>query len=216
MTTSNQIQAVLTGDVIGSSGLGAGDRQALPALLKRAGRDLRKAFPKAVPLNLDVFRGDSWQLIVSDPALSIRAGLFFRAYVIASSPSGLRIDTRMAIAVGTIDFVSGRVSEGDGPAYRASGKDLDALPDQVRMSFSGAGGAGEGVMVTLLDAIIQNWTALQARAAMGRLQGWTQAETSKLWPNSISQQTVARHLERAHWPAIEIALRHLEDSLSKL
>src|SRR5580693_7703518 len=106
MTASgNQIQAVLTGDVIGSSGLSLGDRQDLPALLKRAGRNLRKAFPKAVPLNPDVFRGDSWQLIVSDPALSVRAGLFFRACVIASSPSGWRIDTRMAIAVGTIDFV---------------------------------------------------------------------------------------------------------------
>ena len=206
----------MTGDVVESSGLARVDRQALPTLLKRIGRDLRKAFPKAVPMELDVFRGDSWQLIVSDPAMSIRAGLFFRAGVIASNPAGQRIDTRMAIATGTVDFVSKRVSEGDGSAYRASGKGLDALPDQVRMSFTGAGGAGEGVAMTLLDAIVQDWTGLQARAVMGRLRGWTQAEISTLWPKSISQQSVARHLERAHWPAVESALRYLEDSLSRL
>jgi len=221
MTRSpDSFQAVLTGDVIDSSRLAPTDRRKLPLLLKHASRELRKAFPLIVPFELDVFRGDSWQLVVSEPALCVRAALFLRSSVIASGLSGQRIDTRVAIAVERIDFVpKGRVSEGDGPAYRASGEALDALTDQVRMSLAAVPGASardSSVIVRLIDAIVQEWTGRQALAVTGRLRGWTQAQIARLWPEPVTQQTVARHLGRAHWSAVESALLHLENSSKKL
>jgi hypothetical protein len=216
----NSLQAVLTGDVIDSSWLSSADRRKLPLLLKRAARELRKAFPSIVPYELDVFRGDSWQLVISEPVLCVRAALFLRSSVIASGLAGQRTDTRVAIAVGRIDFVpGGRVSEGDGPAYRASGEALDALTDQVRMSLAAGPGASArdaSVVVRLIDAIVQEWTGRQALAVTGRLRDWTQAQIARLWPEPITQQSVARHLERAHWPAVEEALLHLENSPQKL
>jgi hypothetical protein len=216
----DSLQAVLTGDVIDSSRLSPADRRKLPLLLKNASRELRKAFPSIVPFDLEVFRGDSWQLVVSEPALCVRAALFLRSAFVASGPADQRIDTRVAIAVERIDFIpKGRVSEGDGPAYRASGEALDALTDQLRMSLTAAQGAfarDASVIVRLIDAIVQEWTGRQALAVTGRLRGWTQAKIARLWPEPITQQSVARHLDRAHWSAVDSALLHLENSFKKL
>jgi hypothetical protein len=215
---AKHLRAVLTGDVVASSQLPAEQRRLLPAILKGAAKDLERAFPKAVAGPLAVFRGDSWQLIVSEPALSLQAGLLFRSGVIAASGAGLRLDTRMAIAVDTIDFMpSGRVSEGDGPAYRASGAALDDLGTGVRMCFVAPGAPDLWkATIGLLDAIIQDWTVLQALAVKGRLQGRTQAEIAARWPERITQQTVARHLARAHWPVVEDMLPRFANSLRTL
>lgn len=211
---------MLTGDVLGSSQLEAGLRRSLPILLKEAGAELQRAFPEALSHPLDVFRGDSWQLVVSQPRLSLRCALFFRAAVIAAGPSGLRLDTRVAIAVGAVDFVpKERVSEGNGPAYQASGRALDDMADPARMALvlPGAASADAAVIVSLVDALAQEWTPRQAHALKGRLRGLTQAQIAQSGPEPVSQQTVARHLERAHWAAVELALNHLEShSLSGL
>jgi hypothetical protein len=207
--------AVLTGDVVGSSRLKPKARRELPAILKAAGQEFRKAHGREVPFALDVFRGDSWQLLVSDPALALRAAFFVRFSVIAESPPGQRLDTRVAVAVDRIDFVpSNRVSEGDGPAYRASGAALDGLRDPARMALvAGHAPAALSVVIRLMDALVQDWTAAQARAAKARLQGHTQAEIARRWPGGLSQQGVARHLGRAHWAALEAGLDHLEKAL---
>lgn len=210
--------AVLTGDVVASSQLGREQRRTLPQLLERAARELQRAFPKAVPYGLEVFRGDSWQLVVTDVAACFRAALFFRACVIADSPGAARLDTRVALAVDRIDFVPAKnVSAGDGPAYRASGEALDRLDPGVRMALAGPGDkAWRDVAVRLVDAVVQDWTAKQALAVAGRLRGRTQAQIAEHWPERITQQTVARHLARSHWSALEPAIEQVENSLHSL
>ncbi len=215
---SSQVIAVLTGDVVDSSRLGRDQRRNLPQLLQRAAKELQRALPKAVPYKLAVFRGDSWQLVVTDPTQCFRAALLFRASVLAASPAGTRLDTRVAIAVDRIDFVPTKnISAGDGPAYRASGEALDKLDVGVRLSLVGPGDqAWRDVTVRLVDAIIQEWTAKQARAVAGRLQGWTQAQIAEHWPERIAQQTVARHIARSHWAAVEPAIAQIKNSLHSL
>lgn len=209
--------AVLTGDVVASSALGAGARRELPALLATAARQLKAAFGRATPYDLEIFRGDSWQLVVTDPAQCFRAALFFRACVIAESRER-RLDTRVAIAVGAVDFLPRHnVSAGDGPAYRASGEALDRLDAASRLALVGPGEQPwRDVAVRLVDAIVQEWTARQARAVAGRLRHWTQQEIATHWPERITQQSVARHLARSHWAAIEPAARQIGHSLQPL
>ena len=211
------LRAVLTGDIVGSSRLTASFRRELSGVLKRCAKDTRKAFPGAVPYDLSVFRGDAWQLIVSDPSAALRAALFFRAAVVERSPAGARLDTRVAIGIERIDFVpAGQVAEGDGPAFRKSGAALDALGDQSRMTIAGpVANPPLAVAVTLIDAIVQEWTAPQARAVKGRLRGLTQADIAESWPKPISQQAVGRHLQRAHWAAVDPALAWAEEVLKQ-
>lgn len=211
--------AVLTGDIVDSSKLSKADRQALPVVIKQAARETKKTFPDTVPYDIEVFRGDSWQILVSDAVRSLRIALFFRACLRSGKERGRGLDTRIAIAIGGIDFVpSGKVSEGDGPAYRASGQALEDLPAGCFLAVEGAPSLsqhGLEAITVLMDAIAQDWTGKQARAVAGALRGWTQDKIAASWPETISQQAVTKHLGGAHWTALETALAYCEASFGQ-
>lgn len=214
-----KIYAVLTGDIVGSSKLPKADRQALPEKLKRAGKETQKAFADAVPLAVDVFRGDSWQLLTTDPVRTLRIALFFRAQIRAGRERGRGVDTRISIGIGAVDFVPRKnVSEGDGEAYRFSGRGLEALP---RAQFLGweptTGGALTllGATVGVIDALAQEWTSAQAQAIAGALCGWTHEKIATALAGKITRQAVTKHLNGGHWEAIEAALNALEAELRK-
>lgn len=79
-----KLYAVITGDIVSFSKLPSEKRQTLSRIMKMGSEALRKTFKGSVPMEADVFRGDSWQLLVSDAALSLRIGLFLRAYLRAA------------------------------------------------------------------------------------------------------------------------------------
>jgi hypothetical protein len=214
---ATRLFAVITGDIVASSRLSSEDRRKLAGILKLASKEIAHKYPDLVSQSIDVFRGDSWQLVLTDPTVSLTAAVLFRASVIAASPSAVRIDTRLAIGIGTIDYrPPNRVSEGNGEAYRASGRALDSLKGSARMKYVTAEPIEQnpllGTTVELLDAIIQEWTIPQALAVKGGLLGLTQLMIAKQWPKRITQQTIARHLARAHWPAVTAALEAVENS----
>jgi hypothetical protein len=209
--------AVLTGDIVGSSKLPKGPRQSLPDLLRRASRLTRKAFPEAVPLEVDVFRGDGWQLLVDDPVKCLRIALFFRACVRSGHERGRGLDTRIAIGLSGVDFVPGqRVSEGDGEAYRLSGRALESLARKSFLTLVTSETdtlADVRVVTHLLDALAQDWTGKQARAVAGALQGWTQQKIADAWAEKTRQPVIARHLDHARWGALEEGLAFVEAAL---
>ena len=210
--------AVITGDIVGFSKLPTEQRQRLSHVMKKGSETLQKAFLGSVPLETDVFRGDSWQLLVSDATVSLRVGLFLRAYLRAAMGMS-KFDTRLAIGVGTVDFVpDDRVSKGDGQAYRHSGNALEQMTRASNMCFHFPGLAIEeslDVLVHLIDVLAMNWSDKQALAITGALQGLKQEKIGSLWKPPITQQSVNRHLQRAGWFAIEKAIGFFEKQLSK-
>jgi hypothetical protein len=209
--------AVITGDIIASSRLSVSDRHRLVNVIGESSRQLRKIFGKIVPLDVDVFRGDSWQVILTDPPQSLRAALMFRALLRWKMESH-HFDTRLAIGVGTADLIPRRrVSEGSGEAFRASGLALDSMKKR-RMSFAFPGSDVEApldVIVHLLDEIAVRWSDRQARAIVGAMRGWTQKKIAATWASpEISQPAVTHHLEAAGWRAVKHGLAEFEQLLA--
>lgn len=205
--------AVLTGDIVGSSKLTPKQRQALLAVMEAGSKATQRAFPKRVPLPVDIFRGDSWQLLVNEPVSSLRIALFFRASLLAAEPGGEFVDTRVSIGIGPVQQpLAKRVSQGDGEAYRLSGHGLDGLKGSARLALARADESDRsaGAVICLIDALVQGWTARQAQAVLGALQGWTQEKIAGRWPERISQQAIAKQLDRANWSAIERGITHVE------
>ena len=211
--------AVITGDIVHSSRLSPEDWEKLHAIMKESSRSLREFFKEVAPLDVDIFRGDSWQLLTLDPSKSLRISLFYRA-IIRAKMGKPNIDTRMAIAVGGIDSIpETRVSEGHGEAYTLSGEALDRLTkskaakmcfvhenDELALTFD--------IIVRLIDAIATQWTDKQALAFSGALRGMKQEEIAeKLWEKRITQQAVAQHLSRAGWDAVEQGIVYFESRL---
>jgi len=216
---SEKLYAVITGDIVDSSKLPPEKRQQLHKVMKEGSKALLKAFKKYVSMSVDIFRGDSWQMLVSDPSKSLRLGLFYRAYI-KSRMELSKVDTRMAIGVGTIDFIPGtNVSEGDGEAYRNSGKMLEEISKSVCMRFIFPGNeksATLDIIVQLVDAIVRRrWTDKRSLAITGALQGWKQDRIALLWDKPIKQQSVVDNLNGADWKSIEKAISFFEKSLPK-
>ncbi|MFP4672878.1 MAG: hypothetical protein ACOC43_15350 [Desulfohalobiaceae bacterium] len=212
----DQTYAVITGDIIGSSKLDPANRQELHQVMLTACSRLREVFARAVPLEVDIFRGDSWQLLVTEPEKSLRIGLLYRLDIKIRFAS--KVDSRLAIGLGRILFLPGdRVSQGEGPAFRLSGQALDNLPAYSALGLGmDSSGQQQGCSellqgsLFLLDAILRSWSPKQALAVYGALQDWTQERITSLWQPKISQQTVAEYLQKAGWGNVKHFLRVFE------
>jgi hypothetical protein len=205
-----QLYAVISGDFIGFSSLPLKNRQAMYFILKNGGNALSEAFPGIMPCAVDMFRGDGWQMLLTNPVLSLRAALYFRAYIRSQTPRK-KIDTRMAIAVGKIDYVpENRVSAGDGTAFRLSGKLLEKMNRTKSPTLRFA--AEDKKKSLFLDRIVRQtgvltdlWTPKQALAVMGVLRNWAHGQTSIAWPEPITSHT-GKKLHHAGWPEIRHVL----------
>lgn len=207
-TEPGKLYGVVSGDIVGSSKLDRQAREALYDSMQRASSLLSEWLGSSMPLPVDIFGGDSWQVLLSAPEKSLAAALFFRAVLRSDAPN---VDTRTAVAIGTIDFVPGNaVSAGDGPAFRLSGRLLQEGLGKRRLAFATEQEELKGqwdLVLELLDAlIIANWTDKRARAVAGALRGWTQQTIGQRWDPPIEQATVNRHLKGAGWPAISRAV----------
>ena len=222
MNKRDGLVVVLTGDIIGSSRLSSHDRKHLMEVMKVAASDVFRAFNDCVPMEADIFRGDSWQLIVSRPAKAMEVALYFRCFI-RSGMGPLRMDTRLSMAIGHVDIMpEDRVSQGDGEAYRLSGRALETLKGHQRMAFSfpstmkGEGLRGIRALVFLIDALFVKWTPRQAEAVKWALRGFNQEETAIRWPGGpVSQQAVAQHLTKAGWHNLSRALGYVREVLGK-
>jgi hypothetical protein len=219
MTTplaTENLRAVLTGDVVASTRLPLEQRSHFPALFEGLPRSLGTAFgDDLLPFGVDTVRGDGFQTLVSNPAMALRVALFIRASVRALAEVGYA-HLRIAIGIGTVDFMGNRVSEGLGAAFQLSGKRLDRMKSDSRFGIDcrldGFDTGTWDVVLGLMDVLVDTWTPKQAAAVCGALKGWTQQSIADRWDVPIKQQTVARHLKRAGWGALVTALEHFEDS----
>jgi hypothetical protein len=113
----------------------------------------------------------------------------------------------------------GKVSQGDGPAFRESGKVLESFPKSRRLALSVAGTgtpAGIAPVIGLIDTVMDRWTEKQSLAVLGMLQGLPQSKIAGLWTPPVTQPVVARHVRQAGWEAVQTGLVYVENTLNEL
>ena len=210
---------VLTGDIIGSTALDPAARGRLHEVMRAAAAEVRSELDAAAPLDLAIYRGDGWQLLLLDHATALRAALLFRAHLRSELEPESRspADTRIAIGVGKLEDIPPSVGEGDGEAFRLSGRALETIGDR-RLVYAASPGSSLNdwdVACRLVDELASGWTARQARAVRGAVLGRTQKDIGELWSPPISQPAIADHLKAAHWDALDFTLRAYERRCSK-
>lgn len=217
-----RIYAALTGDLVRSSRLSAADSAGAMAALRRAGDDFAALHPRAVAGRMDTFRHDSWQILLQQPDLAVRAALFFRTALKRESDAEDKYDTRVSIGIGPVELVSARrISDSRGPAFTLSGKGLDAMGGRcLVLDAEGEPQAALSCLaataVPLLDCLVGDWTPAESRAVNGALRGLTQEEIASLWPplgttgRPPSRQAVSDALARAHWRTVMEVLGWME------
>lgn len=129
MVIFENMTAIITGDIINSRDLTSQDiwLKPLKQLLNKWGQ---------TPKQWEIFRGDSFQLEIADPAESLLAALQIKALIKSlpypdESKRSSPVDVRMAIGIGTKTHDAERISESNGEAFVRSGEKFEQLKSEM-------------------------------------------------------------------------------------
>lgn len=215
-----QIIAVLTGDVVGSRDLGAEGLDRLFTALEAAVSEMAGWPGQTDNPPFARYRGDGWQLALTNPALALRATLVARGAVKAADK---RFDTRIGVGIGGADkFMAEDIGGSSGEAFERAAQALDGLKRHQRLGIvPGERPASESDLLrglfSLCGALTDEWTARQAEAAailMAR-EDLTQAEIGQRMNPPIDQQAVADNLGKGHAAALADAVEAFESVIWK-
>lgn len=217
---AGEVYAVLTGDIVSSSRINQQRGNRVLEEILSVEKNLKGRFPSSIHAGVDVFRGDSWQLVVRNPVSALRIALYFRTQL--RSAAGM--DSRVSIGYGTVDYLpAGEVSTGTGAAYTLSGIGMKELLKPIRMKLKFTSEQSSTLtrsldtITELIDLQVQRWTRKQAAACAGSLEGLTQEQIALNWADEpVSQQAISQHLESAGWYQIRESLRFMEGVLPEV
>ena len=179
--------AVITGDIIGSTAIRRSkQKDKFPLLIKECLNEVRKTEKKTIKQPFEIFRGDSFQGVVTDVkrsvviALKIKAGLIMRSGEIKRGV----LDARISIGIGRINYQAKAIKESDGVAFHLSGKQLDEMKvKNDRLSITSDNNKINQhleLLSVLLGLITKRWTAQQAEVMYYLLNDKTQSAIAEL------------------------------------
>ena len=156
------MKAIITGDIIDSTMVPIDKRKKLISVIKVA----ISYVSKFSPLKYEIFRGDSFQIVIEHPEKSLLMAILLRAYLRMSTPKDCKIswDARLAIGIGEIEFQSTDIASSDGEAFRLSGRGLDNIGKKNLGIFTSWEDINEEMKISTIfaDDIISNWSISQA------------------------------------------------------
>lgn len=208
---SSKIYAVLTGDIIGSTRRGAVPLAQVRHALHEAVSAYQSAHRGVLVGALDMFRGDSWQLLIASPERALEVAIYLRA----SLHMATGMDTRIAMGIGPVqDIQEEAISQSTGDAFEVSGRQLDdrrAERSDLLIGSSPWVAQRHGDLKTvfgLCDALVSGWTPRQCEAVHFILlhPSATHSEIGDMLEDGVTQQAVSKHLKALHWDAVDQAL----------
>jgi len=218
---SHKICAVLTGDLVGSTRAGS-------VRVEHTMQILSRNLPNGIgwgwtaqDLRFTRFRGDGWQMLLSEPAVALRWSVVLLAALHADRQA---LGSRIAIGIGPVATIGSHdLSDASGGAFEASGRCLDAMHRDERLFLMGAetcatgtGRNGAGVIpaekaaTILINERISRWSVEQAEAAAHFLHPNKPPATEIAVRLGITPQAVSYRLKGAGAKALREALETLE------
>jgi hypothetical protein len=217
----DQLFAVITGDVVNSSRFAGNERQKLIDALKFSFAKVDELIGKdAIAYPFEIFRGDSFQGVCSLPGEALTAALIIRAAIRKSFTTTIKnaVDARIAVGIGAIShFPQNSGGEGDGPAFRNSGPQLDKMIKHARMLIIFTPwdevNLELNVECALLDTLIARWSKEQAEAVLEFFGDKTQDEIANHF--QISQPAIKKRLDSAGAYEIDLLQQRFKNIISK-
>lgn len=193
------MKGVLTGDIINSRKLPNTESWLLPLKeeLQRWGDS---------PGTWEIFRGDSFQLLLDKPEDTLKAALLIKAVMKSTEPVSNRhhspVDVRIAIGIGAHSYSNEKVVENNGEAFVFSGELIDEIKKDKRTLAIRTPWEEQNkdlnLIFQLLSIPADNWTVSSAQM-MKILLETPQIKQKEIGNQlGIQQNTVNYGLKRAH------------------
>ena len=220
-----QIYAALTGDIVKSSKLSSEKLDEVREAIEQASGEVGEWERGLVAAKPDFFRGDSWQMVLAEPAYALRVAMYLRASLKARNKTW---DSRIAIGIGRVEPLEKKqASLSSGPAMMASGKALDKMGAKYRLAIATEDGdtveaRWVELAIRLVDILVGHWTRGQAEAVKAAL--WPREQTHeeiarRMYPDADDEQikdakrrSVTKSLDGADWHGLEEALERFESA----
>lgn len=158
------IKGVITGDLVNSTKIAREWRQTVVDALNECVSD----FISITPIKIEMYRGDSFQLVIDHAEQTLSVAIALRAKLRASTPMEKNIwDARLSIGIGNIYFETENIVTSDGEAFRLSGRAFDNI-GKKRLCISTPWTEFNAMMelnTKFADELISSWTARQAKIA---------------------------------------------------
>lgn len=205
-----EIYAVLTGDLVGSTKAGDHALRTSMIVASSVAREIG-LWPTQQDTRFTRSRGDGWQMVLTNPAESLRAAIEMQARLRAD-PEGLA--TRISIGIGAIESLgTDDLSDASGPAFVTSGQGLDKLARTHRMTVQGASQTPlRQAILVLADEIARRWTREQAEALALAIHPTNPTLETMANLLQISKQAVNYRLIGAGLRPFRAALKGWEDT----
>lgn len=190
------LKGIITADIIGSTSIDADARGELPELINQLTDELQEVSQ----IQVEIFRGDSFQVMVQDVektplvAVLLRAGL--RKSELRSKTKNL--DARMAIGIGKVSYINEKITLSDGEAFILSGREFDELGKRKLSILTPSEDVNAELRVetAFLDDVISHWTRQQSECIYNALL--TNAKQYQLASDdNTSRQNVGKKLSAA-------------------
>lgn len=156
------IKGVITGDLVNSTNIAIEWRQSVVDALNTCATD----FSPLTPIKLEIYRGDSFQVVVDKPEHTLVVAVALRAKLRASTPEKMENwDARVSVGIGEVSFESDNIVTSDGEAFRLSGRSFDALGKKkltIATPWSDYNNSME-LVTRFADDVITSWTVKQAK-----------------------------------------------------
>ena len=204
------VQAVLTGDIVNSTGLTA-------VMEKRLIRVILELFNAH---KVEFFRGDSFQVYVKDPKEALKLALLSRTAAISlfKGEKAISSDIRISIGIGTVETPVKALRTAKGEAFLFSGRKFDEIAKSTcRLAIVAADPlAKEGldIIADYINSIFEGMTGKQAEVIFELLKGEIQKSIAKKLRKTKS--TIHQRIISGRWSEIERLLLHYENIINQL
>lgn len=213
--------AVVTADLIGSTGYTPTARRKLQRVLLGAFKDTRRRWRHLfqAPLEFRITAGDEFQWVLTDPSRCLHVILYLRA-VLASPKAPPRGAFRASIGIGDITVVQRKNPyEEDGRAFENARRGLERLhasrsPRRWTVLTTGDTDFDRSahIVLTLMDHFQQEWTREQWEAVRWILLGMKREQIgSRL---GVAHQNVTKRLAAADWASFAVAFEYLREQIA--
>lgn len=208
MAQRKVITSVITGDIIQSRK--TNNLLWLPKLKKTLSLEGKS------PQTWQVYRGDSFQVEVKDPANAFLTAIRIKA----SIKTVKSLDVRMAIGIGDKKYSSQRVAESDGEAFVHSGEKFETLK-RIKQTLAIKSNWPDfdremNVFFRLAAIPMDNWTSNSAELIqiLAQDQNLTQKALAKRL--GVTQPSISERQNRAHFDEVMELEQLYREKVNKL